>query len=65
MAALALMILVTAILATGKAKTTFDIVFFQLSSNVSNAGATRQEVYRSSMGRVGGRIASAAFILIT
>lgn len=44
MAALALMILVTAILATG---------------------ATRQEVYRSPMGRVGGRIASAAFIFIT
>merc|ERR1719336_444328 len=44
MAALALMILVTAILATG---------------------ATRQEVYRSSGGRAGGRIASAAFIFIT
>ena len=44
MAALALMILVTAILATG---------------------ATRVEVYRSNMGRVGGRIASACFILIT
>merc|ERR1712106_176188 len=44
MAALALMILVTAILATG---------------------ATRVEVYRSSVGRVGGRIASACFIFIT
>jgi len=44
MAALALMILVTAILATG---------------------ATRMEVYRSSMGRAGGRVASACFIFIT
>jgi len=44
MAALALMILGTAILATG---------------------ATRQEVYRSSKGRAGGRVASAAFIFIT
>eukprot|EP00092_Neocalanus_flemingeri_P005360 GFUD01005775.1.p1 GENE.GFUD01005775.1~~GFUD01005775.1.p1 ORF type:complete len:268 (-),score=65.05 GFUD01005775.1:188-991(-) len=44
MAALALMILVTAILATG---------------------ATRVEVYKSSVGRVGGRIASACFIFIT
>eukprot|EP00088_Acartia_fossae_P010120 TRINITY_DN14982_c0_g1_i1.p1 TRINITY_DN14982_c0_g1~~TRINITY_DN14982_c0_g1_i1.p1 ORF type:complete len:261 (-),score=32.80 TRINITY_DN14982_c0_g1_i1:242-1024(-) len=43
MAALALMILGTSVLATG---------------------ATRQEVYRSSTGRVGGRIASAAFIFI-
>jgi len=44
MAALALMILVTAILATG---------------------ATRVEVYKSSVGRVGGRVASACFIFIT
>jgi len=44
MAALALMILVTSILATG---------------------ATRVEVYRSSVGRVGGRVATAAFIFIT
>lgn len=44
MAALALMILVTAVLATG---------------------ATRVEVYKSSVGRVGGRIASACFIFIT
>lgn len=44
MAALALMILVTAFLATG---------------------ATRVEVYRSSVGRAGGRIASACFIFIT
>jgi len=44
MAALALMILVTAFLATG---------------------ATRVEVYRTSVGRAGGRIASAAFITIT
>ena len=44
MAALALMILVTAILATG---------------------ATRVEVYKSSVGRVGGRVASAGFIFIT
>jgi len=44
MGALALMILVTAILATG---------------------ATRVEVYRSYIGRVGGRIASATFIVIT
>lgn len=43
MAALALMILVTAFLATG---------------------ATRREVYRSSTGRVGGRVASACFIFI-
>ena len=44
MAALALMILVTAILATG---------------------ATRVKVYKSSVGRVGGRVASACFIFIT
>ena len=44
MAALALMILVTAILATG---------------------ATRVEVYKSSVGRVGGRVASACFIFKT
>ena len=44
MAALALMILVTAILATGD---------------------TRVKVYKSSAGRVGGRIASACFIFIT